>query len=966
MIINIQKLILLFCGILTFHFSSGALFADESAKEVAAIVQTEAKVEKGLCLVIDIKDGKLVAEIAKVSQMYVQGCSWDSKNIQLSRQNLKKENTLERSSIIFIESDFLPYADNLINVVVYSSYGDKKISIEEIIRVMTPNAVCVLGNDYKPEAIVGVEKQLKEAGVKSIKSLSRKGWLSFAKPENLDFDTWPHNSGGADLSLVNNDKVVGPWEELRWIGEPRWGALAGTYSGRVTCGGRIYYVENRSDNHWWVSRDAYNGTELWRVPIEGKGWVPLWGPGNSLACDENWTFASHKNVLTARDGKTGKIVKEYSPGIEARNVSSFERFLLVSDVAKNIVKNGTAVAMSKDSGTILWKRTTVAQPPIVDGVAFVITDKELEAVEMSSGKSIWKTIIPVSEGDKKIFCKENVIYVQYLPPWKPVTLLAVFDAKAGGLLWSMENPAGNFARVPFKDGLCLLDSGKDKVSMVVDPLTGKKIKEFILKGINGKCYAPTSSANYILFSSSSFFNVKASEEKTLTTVRSPCFLGHLPANGLTYFLPHHCDCSVTLRGFVAMSGAGQRKWLAEKDGATKLFSSESPSTQIPENSEDWSMYRKDTIRSNFTTTKVSVKPKVIWSEKIGINRLTQVVSAYGMVYVANPETGRVFGLDAKTGKEKWSFIAEGRVDFSPALHLGMCYFSTNNGFVYCLDALTGKTIWQLRAAPAEKYIAEEGKFASSWPVIGGVLPMKGKIYFNCGRSQGVDGGMWIFSVEATTGKINWRVRGGSSGDVCLSDGVDLYLTKNSFNINNGALLFGGKAYSSKGLLRTTAYLTPVSVTDYMACVEPALSSEKHIELTDGITTGENISFNEKIGVAAWRYRFGVGADLMKKDKPNQRFLYAKEIGGAIKWRMDEGVNLQMMGLVMTNDNVFMAGVPTSKNQTDKSELWVISVADGKKLFSLSLDNKPTYDGLSAANGKLYLSTEDGNLICYGE
>ena len=199
-----------------------------------------------------------------------------------------------------------------------------------------------------------------------------------------------------------------------------------------------------------------------------------------------------------------------------------------------------------------------------------------------------------------------------------------------------------------------------------------------------------------------------------------------------------------------------------------------------------------------------------------------------------------------------------------------------------------------------------------------------------------------------------------------SDGVDLYLTKNSFNINNGALLFGGKAYSSKGLLRTTAYLTPVSVTDYMACVEPALSSEKHIELTDGITTGENISFNEKIGVAAWRYRFGVGADLMKKDKPNQRFLYAKEIGGAIKWRMDEGVNLQMMGLVMTNDNVFMAGVPTSKNQTDKSELWVISVADGKKLFSLSLDNKPTYDGLSAANGKLYLSTEDGNLICYGE
>jgi len=106
---NIRFLFLIL--ILSF-FSSFVLFANDVAQEISLIVKGEAKIDKGLCLVVDIKDAKLVAEIAKSSQLFVQGCSWDSKIIQPSRQTLKAENLLERSSIIFIESDFLPYSDN--------------------------------------------------------------------------------------------------------------------------------------------------------------------------------------------------------------------------------------------------------------------------------------------------------------------------------------------------------------------------------------------------------------------------------------------------------------------------------------------------------------------------------------------------------------------------------------------------------------------------------------------------------------------------------------------------------------------------------------------------------------------------------------------------------------------------------------------------------------------------------------
>jgi len=41
----------------------------------------------------------------------------------------------------------------------------------------------------------------------------------------------------------------------------------------------------------------------------------------------------------------------------------------------------------------------------------------------------------------------------------------------------------------------------------------------------------------------------------------------------------------------------------------------------------------------------------------------------------------------------------------------------------------------------------------------------------------------------------------------------------------------------------------------------------------------------------------------------------------------------------------------------------VSTADGKKLGELKLDASPVFDGLAAADGRLYLATTDGNLIC---
>lgn len=46
-------------------------------------------------------------------------------------------------------------------------------------------------------------------------------------------------------------------------------------------------------------------------------------------------------------------------------------------------------------------------------------------------------------------------------------------------------------------------------------------------------------------------------------------------------------------------------------------------------------------------------------------------------------------------------------------------------------------------------------------------------------------------------------------------------------------------------------------------------------------------------------------------------------------------------------------------------VWVMDKADGKKRHSLELESAPVFDGMIAANRRLYLSNLDGRVICLG-
>jgi len=84
------------------------------------------------------------------------------------------------------------------------------------------------------------------------------------------------------------------------------------------------------------------------------------------------------------------------------------------------------------------------------------------------------------------------------------------------------------------------------------------------------------------------------------------------------------------------------------------------------------------------------------------------------------------------------------------------------------------------------------------------------------------------------------------------------------------------------------------------------------------------------------------------------------------------VPVRAVAMVLAGPTLFIAGSPDVVDSQDPwaaidgrkgAVLWAVSTEDGEKTAEYKLSAPPTYDGLAAANGKLYLTTRDGKVLC---
>lgn len=185
---------------------------------------------------------------------------------------------------------------------------------------------------------------------------------------------------------------------------------------------------------------------------------------------------------------------------------------------------------------------------------------------------------------------------------------------------------------------------------------------------------------------------------------------------------------------------------------------------------DWPQWRHDANRSAATDEELPDTMTQQWMLDLGkpapayehqyrmcADFTYAPVAAGGLLYVPSNVTDQVMALDMETGKLAWRFITGGPVRFAPVCGDGKVYFTSDDGYLYCVSATEGTLLWRLRGVPddlPDALMLINGRMVSRWPARGAPILHNGIVYFGAGIWP--EEGVYQNAVEAETGELIWR------------------------------------------------------------------------------------------------------------------------------------------------------------------------------------------------------------------
>ena len=823
----------------------------------------------------------------------------------------------------------------------------------------------------------------------------------------------------------------------------------------VAVGDRVYATLGYGEPV--VALDAATGKTVRTYAGTGETREILWD-NNALflvlgSPHKSWRAETAKEIVSQKD---------YHPPFERYTPPAHERRLM---------------AVNADTGQVLWR---VSEPYTRDimpstlatsaGQVFFQNADAVLCLDATTGRLQWQTPRPVhrqrlgwstptlvvhdgvvfsadrraAQTDGEILWMPSGGYHQYLRGEDVKGELIAFEARTGERLWSGSAYEGFNAPVDvmIADGLLWAGRyawGRDPgITEARDPRTGtvRRRRPSELESLprlgHARCHRAKATSRYLILGRRGVEFVDLATGKMIANffVRGICQYGVMPANGLLYIPPHSCACSsgdMLKCGFVALASAEARPQRqpvqaeeALQRGPAYHGAKAGPATSVSQESLDWPTYRRAPGRGGSTSAIATDNLQVAWQTQLG-GRLTSPVIAQDVLLVAEADAHRVDALQASTGRRLWSYSAGGRIDSPPTIDAGRILFGSADGWVYCLRLTDGELIWRFRAAPCEQRIVVNGQLESPWPVPGNVLVLNGSAYFAAGRNSYLDGGMFLYKLQAATGQKLQMVRleiekekrdagiarGGSLPDILSTDGNSVFLRSARFDLDLNRQkddvphLWSSMGFRDDSWWHRTYWQIGTSMASGWGGWAKAGQRVPagRLLVTDGTRVfgygrnqydipGAHVGVDANgvwgpIGqqMGRWTFYQLFAKTLKPFDRQASRQSRRKPQEPAAN-KSDWTCRLPILGqaMVLAGKTLFVAGPPNPVAEiphepaavdplaevlesSTGGRLLAVSTTTGKTLAEYELQSSPVFDGMAAAYGRLYLSTKNGAIVC---
>jgi len=927
------------------------MLADELwASEADALLQASGK-RGGVCLLVGANDLSLSQDLAAKSSLYIHQLTPDTATALSLSGEVSTSEVRERVGIRNAGFDPSDYATDLFNLVVMITPSPEGGRVDDLARILAPDGVLAVDNapaDMEGKAAASQLKKMETAGA----------WSLFVNPVS--------------------DPVIKPTDSLRWRAGSRWQRISYHDFASVTFGnGTLLYrerVASRGGGFRFelVCRDAYNGRTLWKIeepPFSDMEWASYLRYRMGLAVSANSkVYTGLGNDFVCLDEDTGAVLDSLAENGRPKGSVHIHK-------DKTLAAGGDFIDIvsGEKQGSYAPGRTV-----IVDDSLYSLSNRTVAAYRIPDGELLWQ--VDVREGQpsgqiSSFFGSEKALHIVRIWP----ASISAMDLETGELLWSYppKPPRANLTfwavgdkiYAPYQDESTT--ESHDFVLRALDAATGKVVREKIYpegKKWAGGCWQPRPVGNYFVYHHNIWFHLNTGERIEHLLFRPKCGQGPLPVNGLLYGFPGRKGGAV--KGIAALAPRDME--FGDDPGGRVLKTLGTAPAGVPVAESDWPMFRRNSGRGNSTSISLGDKLTPKWETAVGLGGktygrmdsertgLAQPTCAWGTVFTADIDGGRVVALDADSGVINWTFHVGARVAFSPALHDGLCLFGAKDGWVYCLDAKTGKPIYKLLVAPRERYIGGQEKLESMWPVCGDVLVTDGVAYACAGVAASIHGGIRVVAFEPRTGSVLWSkcIQGVPTRNNIEAQPALFVLNEERNLIQMGNMAFDPKTGEKQDARRDQGVLRGAFMEDWLSTNNLHRLSEDMggVGLSNGSIRGRLIAFNKD---------FEMGFSVARQGKTVFHIgtitLAGQSSDGNVKWAKATD-RLNVDDLLLTPHAAYCVGHFEESHKA--AELRVISLTDGKTLATHQINGFPSYNGVCAAGNKLLITTREGRMICF--